>query len=266
MGDEVSENDLQKIRYSVGDGVAEITIDNPPLNLLDRQLTLEYFDALAMADNDKDVRVIVLSGAGKGLSAGVDIRMMESFNSSDMKDFLSLFYVDMVKRVRALTKPIIAAVHGYAREGACTLAFTCDMVIASDDADFGYPGVPNLAAPPGMHVWHLQRLLGRMKAAELILTGDPISAQEADRLGLVTKVVPRADLREATMKLANRLAEMSPLALRSTRELMYRMETMDFAHVPATALDAVSLAFDSEDSREARKAFNEKRKPVWKGK
>ncbi|MEM9357935.1 MAG: enoyl-CoA hydratase-related protein [Pseudomonadota bacterium] len=258
--------DLQKIRYSVSDGIASITIDNPPLNLLDRQVTLEYFKALERADADPDVRVIVLSGAGKGLSAGVDIRMMETFNSSDMKQFLSLFYVEMVKRVRALSKPIIAAVHGYAREGACTLAFTCDMVIASDDADFGYPGVPNIAAPPGMHVWHLQRLIGRMKAAELILTGEPISAQEADRLGLVTKVVPRDDLKAATMRLAGRLAEMSPLALRSTRELMYRMETMDFAHVPATALDAVSLAFDSEDSREARKAFNEKRKPVWKGK
>ncbi len=257
--------ELKKIRYSAGDGIASITIDNPPLNLLNRQVTLEYFDALERADNDPEVRVIVLSGAGKGLSAGVDIRMMETFNSSDMKAFLSLFYVEMVKRVRALSKPIMAAVHGYAREGACTLAFTCDMVIASDDADFGYPGVPNLAAPPGMHVWHLQRLLGRMKAAELILTGDPISAKEADRLGLVTKVVPRNELEAETMRLASRLAEMSPLALRCTRELMYRMETMDFAHVPATALDAVALAFDSEDSREARKAFNEKRKPVWKG-
>ncbi len=257
--------ELKRIRYSVGDGIASITIDNPPLNLLNRQVTLEYFDALERADSDPEVRVIVLSGAGKGLSAGVDIRMMETFNSSDMKAFLSLFYVEMVKRVRALSKPIIAAVHGYAREGACTLAFTCDMVIASDDADFGYPGVPNLAAPPGMHVWHLQRLLGRMKAAELILTGDPISAKEADRLGLLTKVVPRNELETETMRLASRLAEMSPLALRSTRELMYRMETMDFAHVPATALDAVALAFDSEDSREARKAFNEKRKPVWKG-
>ena len=262
----MSDRKFEKIRYETADGIAEITIDNPPLNLLDKQVTREYLEALALADTDQDIRVIVLAGSGKGLSAGVDIRMMEAFNSSDMKDFLSVFYVDMVKRVRALTKPIIAAVHGYAREGACTLAFTCDMVIASDDADFGYPGVPNLAAPPGMHVWHLQRLIGRMKAAELILTGDPISAQEADRLGLVTKVVPRAELRNATMKLAGRVAEMSPLALRRTRELMYRMETMDFAHVPATALDAVSLAFDSEDSREARKAFNEKRNPVWTGK
>ena len=74
------------------------------------------------------------------------------------------------------------------------MAFTCDMVVASDDSSFGYPGVPNLAAPPGMHVWHLQKLIGRMRAAELILTGDPIDAAEAGRLGLVTKVVPQAEL------------------------------------------------------------------------
>ncbi|MEM7747907.1 MAG: enoyl-CoA hydratase/isomerase family protein, partial [Pseudomonadota bacterium] len=110
----MAEDDFEKVRYSASDGIASITIDNPPLNLLDRQVTLEYFDALERADTDPDIRVIVLSGAGKGLSAGVDIRMMETFNSSDMKQFLSLFYVEMVKRVRALSKPIIAAVHGYA--------------------------------------------------------------------------------------------------------------------------------------------------------
>lgn len=263
--DTMTAKHYETIRYEVGEGIAEITLDRPPLNLIDEAMTLEYFDALARADNDPDVRVIVLSGAGKGLSGGVDIKYMETFNSSDMKAFLSLFYVDMVRRVRNLTKPIIASVHGFAREGACTLAFTCDMVIAADDASFGYPGVPHLAAPPGMHVWHLQRLIGRMKAAELILTGDPVDAAAADRLGLVTRVVPRAELRDETLKLATRLAGMSPLALRTTRELIYRMENMDFAQVPATALDAVSLAFDSADSREARKAFNEKRPPIWTG-
>ena len=115
-----------------------------------------------------------------------------------------------------------------------------------------------------MHVWHLQKLIGRMRAAELILTGDPIDAQEAGRLGLVTKVVPRAELETATRSLAARLAEMSPLALRITRDLIYEMENMDFKDVPRRALEATSGAFASEDSKEARRAFNEKRKPVWK--
>ena len=145
------------------------------------------------------------------------------------------------------------------------MAFICDMVIASDDASFGYPGVPNLAAPPGMHVWHLQKLIGRMRAAELILTGDPIDANEAGRLGLVTKVVPRASLHIETYTLAAKLASMSPLALRVTRNLIYEMEHMDFKEVPRRALEATSGAFASEDSKEARKAFNEKRKPIWRG-
>ena len=178
------------LHFEVRDQVGTITLDRPPLNLIDLESTREYLNVLELADADPKVRVIILKGAGKGLSAGVDIKFMREFDAAKMGEFVELFYVEQVRRVRALRKPIIAAVHGYAREGACTMAFSCDMVIASDDASFGYPGVPNLAAPPGMHVWHLQRLLGRMKACELILTGDPITAIEAERLGMITRVTP----------------------------------------------------------------------------
>jgi enoyl-CoA hydratase/carnithine racemase len=255
----------ETLRYDVTDGVANITLDRPPLNLIDLTLAEEYLSALDRADADDDVKVLVLAGAGKGLSAGVDIKFVRDFDDEQMARFVQLFYVEQVRRVRALSKPIIAAVQGYAREGACTMAFTCDMVIASDDASFGYPGVPNLAAPPGMHVWHLQRLLGRMKAAELILTGDPMSAADADKHGLVTRVVPRSELTAQTQALAQKLAALSPYGLRVTRDLMYRMESMDFAEVPEVAAKAISDAFASEDSKEARQAFLEKRKPVWKG-
>jgi enoyl-CoA hydratase/carnithine racemase len=251
------------LRYVVEEGVARITLDRPPLNLIDLEMTEEYLRVLDIADKDPEVHVIVLSGNGKGLSAGVDIKFMRNFDDTAMANFVQRFYVDQVKRVRALSKPIIAAVHGFAREGACTMAFTCDMVIAADDATFGYPGVPNLAAPPGMHVWHLQRLLGRMKAAELILTGEPISAADADKHGMVTKVVPRVDLESATLELAAKLAKLSPSAVRVTRNLMYQMESMDFAEVPEVAAKAISDAFSSPDSHEARQAFLEKRKPRW---
>ncbi|MEP3248340.1 MAG: enoyl-CoA hydratase/isomerase family protein [Sneathiella sp.] len=257
--------DFTTLTYSVSEGIAEITLDRPPVNLIDYELTYDYLDALDRADQDPDVKVIILSGKGKGLSGGVDLRFLESFGPTEMKEFLSLFYVKTVERVRALNKPIICAVHGYAREGACTLAFACDMVIASDDADFGYPGVPNLAAPPGMHVWYLQKLIGRMKAAELILTGEPMPAAEADRLGLITRMVKRDDLAKEVRTLALKLANLSPVGLKAARELMYRVENMSFKDVPPTALDAMAVAFASEDSKEARKAFNEKRKPVWKG-
>ncbi len=257
--------DFTTLTYAVTDGIAEITLDRPPANLIDYELTYDYLRALDTADQDPDVKVIILNGKGKGLSGGVDLKFLENFGPTEMKDFLSLFYIKTVERVRALNKPIICAVHGYAREGACTLAFACDMVLASDDADFGYPGVPNLAAPPGMHVWHLQKLIGRMKAAELILTGEAMPAAEADRLGLITRMVKRDDLRKESFKLAAKMAALSPVGLKAARELMYRVEDMSFKEVPPTALDAMAVAFASEDSQEARRAFNEKRKPVWKG-
>ncbi len=257
---------FETLDYVVTGNRAEIILNRPPLNLIDYDLTYDYLAALELADNDPNVKVIILRGEGRGLSGGVDIKFLEKFGATEMKEFLSLFYVKTVERVRALQKPIIAVVHGFAREGACTLAFACDMILASDDSDFGYPGVPNLASPPGMHVWHLQKLMGRMKAAKLILTGDPMPAKEAERLGLVTDIYPQDELLQETYKLADRLCEMSPLALRSARELMYRTEDMNFKQVPPTALDAMAAAFATDDSKEARKAFTEKRKPVWTGK
>lgn len=257
---------FETLRYAIEDNIAEITLDRPPANLIDRQLTLEYHHALRLADDDPDVRVIILSGAGKGLSGGVDLKYLESFGSEEMADFLHLFYVETMNIVRGLSKPIIAAVNGYAREGACTLAFACDMIIAADNATFGYPGVPNLAAPPGMHVWFLQRLIGRMKTAELIFTGKIIDAEKAESLGLISKVVGAGGLQVESKKMALKLAKMSPLALKQTRDLMYEMEDMPFSEVPKKAVEALSSAFDSEDSKEARKAYIEKRAPVWKGK
>jgi enoyl-CoA hydratase/carnithine racemase len=258
--------DFQHIVYEVNDGVADITLNRPPLNLIDRDITLEYFAALEMADQDPEVRVMVLSGSGKGLSAGVNLQWLEQFDAAAMHDFLRLYYVESIQRMRALSKPVIAQVHGHAREGGCTLAFGCDIVIASDDATFGYPGVPNLAAPPGMHTWILQKLIGRMKAAELILTGKAISARQADDWGLITRAVPRDRLRDETLALAKELAALSPLALKRTRAFMYALEDMPFVDVPAAALEAVSTAFNSADSREARLAYNEKRPPIWTGK
>jgi len=260
----VLKSDYKTLNYSVKSGIARIELDRPPLNLITEESTLEYHSALHAADDDETARVLILSGAGKGLSAGVDLKYLMQFESADMERFLRLFYIETLKIVRGLSIPVIAEVHGYAREGACTLAFACDMIIAADDADFGYPGVPNLAGPPGMHVWFLQRLIGRMRAAELIFTGDTISAQEAYKFGLITKVVPRIGLTNAVEELALKLCQMSPLALKRTRDLLYQMEDMPFTEVPEAALRALSATFDSEDGKEAKAAFLEKRKPAWK--
>jgi enoyl-CoA hydratase/carnithine racemase len=116
-----------------------------------------------------------------------------------------------------------------------------------------------------MHVWFLQKILGRMKAAELIFTGEILKAKQAEEMGLVTKVVPSSKLTMATEELARKIIMMSPLAIKRTKELLYKMEDLDFAAVPEEAAEALSSAFSSNDSKEARKAFLEKRKPVWTG-
>ena len=251
--------------FSVDNKIAEIILNRPPLNLLTEEVTREFHAALKLADDDPDVRVIVFSGSGKGLSGGLDFKTVENFNSSQMKQFLRLFYVETMAIGRNLNKPFITMVHGFAREGALTLAYAGDMIVAADDADFGYPAVPTLAGPPGMHVWFLQRILGRMRAAELIFTGEPIGAIEAEQLGLITRAVPAKQLREETMKLAGKIASMSPLALKRTRKLLYEFEDSTFDEVPERALEALSSAFDSEDNKEALRSFREKRAPKWKG-
>jgi enoyl-CoA hydratase len=261
----MEQTQYKTLRYEVRDRIAEVILDRPPANLIDRASTLELHAAFTAADADPAVGVVLLSGTGKGLSGGVDLNYLEGFGREQMREFLELFYIETLRITRSMGKPLIALVHGYAREGACTLAFACDMVLAAEDATFGYPGVPNLAAPPGMHVWFLQKLIGRLRAAELIFTGEPIAADEAASLGLITRCVPAASLHAQGLALAQKIAGMSPLALKRSRELMYEMEDMSFSEVPQAAAEALSAAFDSEDSREARRAFLEKRKPVWKG-
>ena len=261
----MSADSFSSLDYKVDQNIAEIVLNRPPLNLINKEITLEFHTALRRADADKNVRVIVLSGAGKGLSGGLDLKMVESFNKAQMKEFLRLFYLNTMQIGRSLSKPLITMVHGYAREGALTLAFAGDMIIAADDSDLGYPAVPNLAGPPGMHVWFLQRLLGRMRAAELIYTGEPLPAKEAERLGLITRAVPAESLQKETMNLAQKIAAMSPLALSRTRKLFYEFEDATFDEVPEKALEALASAFDSEDNKEAIRAFKEKRAPVWKG-
>ena len=253
------------IDIRISEGIGYATLNRPPVNAIDREMTLEYHDALRGLDANQEVRVIVLNGAGKGLSGGIDLKYMETFSSKEMEDFLKIFYVETIKICRALSKPIIASVHGYALEGACTLSMACDIVIAADNSDFGYPGVPAIAAPPGMHTWFLQRLIGRMKAAELIFTGKPIGAKAAERAGLITRAVRAECLPDETMKLAKEIAAMSPLALKTARDFFYKCEDMPFSELPEEALNVVSSAFDTEDSKEARRSFLEKRLPQWAG-
>jgi cyclohexa-1,5-dienecarbonyl-CoA hydratase len=244
------------------DGVVEITINRPPLNILDIETLRELNKALKNIKKDDAIGLVVLKGAGsRAFSAGVDIKdhmperveeLLEIFHSV----FYSLFDLD---------RPTIAVVDGYALGGGCEVAVACDVVIASEGSVFGQPEISAGVLPPPAAVL-FPKLTGRRKAFELILTGDRIDAKEAERIGLINKAVPAEKLNETVDALICKLKEKSPIVLRLNRKAIYSGLDMDFneglKNVTALYLDKL---MKTEDAVEGLKAFLEKRKPIWKG-
>jgi len=241
------------------EGVGKITINKPPLNILDIESITEMTQALAELKNDDEVKVVVITAAGnKAFSAGVSVgdhlgaqlpRMVEVFN----KLFFSLIDVD---------KPTIAVVNGVALGGGCEVVLGCDMAIASEKSQFGQPEIKLGVYPPPASVL-LPRLVGRRKAFEIILSGDSIGAKEAERLGLINKAVPEAELEKAADEFIRRFTANSGLILAQARRALYRNLDLEFTKaMEVTAADSV-LVMSGENSVEGLRAFLEKRKPVW---
>jgi len=254
---------FKNILYECAEGVAKITINRPPLNILDIETLLELTTALERARDNVDVRVIVITGAGdRAFSAGLDIKdhFPERIETA-LNVFNKVFHL-----LVNVNKPSLAVVHGFALGGGCELASGCDIVIASEKAQFGQPEI-SVGAIPSVATVLLPRLIGRKKAFELILTGDVIDAAEAKRIGLVNQVVPPEKLETASKELINKLKDKSPVVLKLTRMAIRQTIDLDFEK----ALDNVTsiylnLLMRTEDAVEGLKAFLEKRKPQWKGK
>lgn len=265
MMEEDMDNDKKMIIYEKQGKIARVTLNRPEArNALNPQMLREYLDTLDEADNDHEVGAIIVTGAGKAFSAGLDLKYARNQDGAEHRLWLKTFYWEMNDKVRSLSKPIIACLNGAARAGGCLIAFTCDMIIAADSASLGFPevirGITN-----GVNTWYVPRLVGRMKAAELFFTGDPISAAEAERIGLVNRAVPDERLEEETIKLASKIAGMPPISLKLIRECIYGTENLDFHSAVRVLEDKICLAFDTVDSKEGRRAFIEKRKPSWQG-
>lgn len=254
---------FKNIIYESAEGVAKITINRPPLNVLDIEALMELNMALEKARDDTDVKVIVITGVGdRAFSAGLDIKdhFPERIETA-LNTFNKVFHL-----LASVDKPTLAVVQGFALGGGCELASGCDMIIASDKAQFGQPEI-SVGAMPSVATVLLPRLVGRKKAFELILTGDVIDAAEAKRIGLVNRVVPPEKLEEASKELINKLKDKSPVVVKLTRMALYQTIDLDFKR----ALDSVTgiylnLLIRTEDAVEGLKAFLEKRKPQWKGK
>ncbi len=254
---------FKSIIYESVDGVARICVNRPPLNILNVEALLELTLALERARKDASVMVVLITGAGdRAFSAGVDVKdhFPEKVNST-LSVFNKVFYM-----LESLDKPTIAVVNGVAFGGGCELAMGCDMIIASEKAQFGQPEIKVGAIPP-VAVALLPKLVGRKKAFELVLTGDVITAAEAKQIGLVNKVVPAEKLEEATKELVAKLRESSPVVLRLTRMAFRESLDLNFKDGLDKVTDVyLNLLMHTEDSVEGLKAFLEKRKPQWKGK
>ena len=252
--------------YDVEDGVAWITANRPEkLNALNRATVEEIASAVGQASVDADVRVLVLTGAGeKAFVAGADIKEMSGLNPAEAQEF-SRFLQESLDRIERGPKPVIAAVNGFALGGGCELAMACHVRIASSSARFGQPEV-NLGLIPGAGgTQRLQRVVGRGRALDLILSGEMIDAEEAFRIGLVNRVVTAAELRQAVAAYAKTLGEKSPAAL--SRALEAVISGGEFAQAEAQRLEAglFGLCFATDDMREGTQAFLEKRKATFTG-
>jgi len=254
------------VDYAIREHVSWITINRPKkLNALNRETVEAITAAATRAIEDPEVSVLVLTGAGeKAFVAGADIGEMAVMDAREGQAF-GRFLVNSFDVLERSPKPVIAAVNGFALGGGCELAMACHIRIAGDNARFGQPEVSLGLIPGAGGTQRLQRLTGRGKALELILTGDMISADEAHRIGLVNQVVPAAELQDRVTAVAAGLASKSPVAL--SRAIDAVMTGGDLGQDDALRLEAslFGLCFATGDMKEGTSAFLEKRKPEFPG-
>ena len=255
------------VLYVFEDGVARVTIDRPGArNALSNDVMEGLLEAFGRAAADPLVRVVVLTGAGeKAFSAGGDLGGSGFRDKGfaerhhDRRSFADLF-----RRMNRLGKPIIARVRGHCLAGGFGLALGCDLVVASDDSSFGTPEVKR-GLFPMMIMATIFRNVGRKKGMELLLTGDRISAAEAERLGLINYSVPAEQLDAKVDELAAKVSAMSPAVVRLGRDAFYTMSDMDFDPALEYLQTMLTLNLGTEDAIEGVTAFLQKRDPAWKG-
>jgi len=244
-------------------GVALISLNRPKaLNALSSPLMAELGEALLAADADPEIGCIVLTGSEKAFAAGADIKEMQT------KDFAEVYTQDFItagwETVLRVRKPVIAAVAGYALGGGCELAMMCDFIIAADTAKFGQPEI-NLGVIPGAGgSQRLTRFVGKSKAMDMVLTGRNMDAQEAERSGLVSRIVPAADLLDETLKVASKIAALSRPSVMAAKEAVNRSYETTLSEGVRFERRLFHSLFATEDQKEGMAAFIEKRQPAFK--
>ena len=256
--------DFEHLLVEKDGAVGILTLNRPQqLNALSSALVKELSLAMEAFDQDEEIRAIVLTGGEKVFAAGADIKEMVDATPFDERLHGRLVFRDRINR---FSKPIIAAVSGYALGGGCELAMSCDIIIASETARFGQPEI-NIGVIPGSGgTQRLTRIIGKHRAMGMVLTGEHLSAFEAERFGLVNKVVPVELLLEEAKSIAKKIATKSPLAVKLAKESILKANNTSLDEGLDFERKSFFLLFASEDKREGMRAFTEKRKPEFKGK
>ena len=242
-----------------------ITLNRPEaMNALSPDLMSELCQTLAASEDNPEVAVVVLTGSDKAFAAGADIKAMKDM--SYMQMYQNDFVTKDWERIATFRKPTIAAVAGFAVGGGCELAMMCDFILAADNAKFGQPEI-NLGILPGAGgTQRLTRFIGKSKAMEMVLTGRMMDAQEAERSGLVSRVVPLAELREEALKVAEKISQLSMPILMMAKESVNRAYETTLSEGIRFERRMFHSAFASEDQKEGMTAFVEKRKAQFKNK
>ena len=258
---------MENVKLEIRDAIAFITIDRPKvLNALNAQTVAEIGEAFEQVRNDNAVRAVILTGGGeKAFVAGADINELATMNPISGKEVAEKGQ-HVFTAIERFPKPVIAAINGFALGGGCELALACHMRIASDKASLGLPEVTLGIIPGYGGTQRMARLLGKGKALELICSGDRIAADEAERIGLVNRVVPADQLMSAAEELARKIATRGPLAVRAAIEAV--MIGSDMPQDAGLVLEATlfGLLASTSDMKEGMGAFLEKRKANFTGK
>ena len=255
----MSESPILTVRHG---RVGVISLNRPAqLNALNDALMDALGKALLDLDGDSDIGAIVITGSDKAFAAGADIAVMADWTYMDV--FQTGFITRNWETIRQVRKPVIAAVAGYAMGGGCELALACDIVIAAESAQFALPEIKLAMLPGAGGTQRLPRAIGKAKAMDMCLSARMLNAEEADRYGLVSRVVPDAELQAVTLKLATQIAGYSLPALMAIKESVNRAHEASLSEGILFERRALHARFASADAHEGMHAFLDKRKPVF---